>query len=124
MSPIRSLQAFVLIAMLVSGGLTILPSGPIGTAYAEDDDIDELRAELNDTKAALTKAENLRDKYATRLEDQTGVLIIVTILLIISWFIFYITGRKQRVAFQELREKAGILPELNEQNRRARRRRG
>ena len=103
--------------------LSTSPLGPV-TVAAEDGEVEQLREELNETRARLVEAERDRDEYAQRLEDSTMVIVTTLILLIISYIIFFMTNRRQRVVLEQLRAETGITLESPRPKRRPRRRRG
>jgi hypothetical protein len=114
------------VAIVATFLVVLLSSSPLGpvTVWAEDGEVEQLRTELNETKAQLAKAEKDRDEFAQRLEDSTMVLVTTLALLIVSYFIFFLTNRRQRVVLEQLRAEAGITLESPQPKRKPRRRRG
>jgi flagellar motility protein MotE (MotC chaperone) len=123
MEPKRySLRAATLALLLI---LCLLAS----TSVTGADDIEELREELNSTKEELNQTkeeladvEEERDKYATRLEEQTQILIIVLVLIVLSYIFFFISAKRQRIMFEALKE--GKLQVEGDVRPKRRRRRG
>ena len=115
----RFLKAFLVVLAIIVAA-TIIPGMPV-MADSGDDDIEQLRTELNATKKELADAEKDRDEYADRLEDQTLILIIVLILRFISWMLCFMTNRRQQIALLEVRKQAGLINAEQRQKRRERR---
>jgi hypothetical protein len=118
----RSILSLFLALLVVSASVTVFPFQPSGTA--EGATVEELSDELNETREKLAKAEKDRDTYAVELEEQTILLFIVFVLLVVSYIIFYVANRRMKVLFLELQRQTGVTLTSPQQKRRPRRRKG
>jgi len=118
----RHLAIILLATTLLTTALVVLPTGPAGYSMAETGEVEELRAELNATRAELEEVRGERDDYAQRLEDATTIMILVIFLLAGSYVVFYVQGRRQKVVLMELERRAGVSVTGSEPRPRRRRR--
>jgi hypothetical protein len=105
--------------LILSAAFSMPGVGPVSASGEED--IDELRDELNETKRQLAEAEKERDDYRERLEEQTNLLYIVLVLLILSYVSYFLIGRRQKAVLMELQARTGVS--LDDPRPRPRRRR-
>ena len=119
---LRPLRLPTILAAVLLVTATIANIGLPTMADGSGDDVEQLRTELNETRKDLEKAEEDRDAYAQRLEDQTTILIIVLVLLSISWVIFFLTTRRTQVALKEMKRQMGVTKTEQREKRRERRR--
>jgi len=112
----------LLLFLVLLAGTVASPASQTASADCEDELV-EVREELNATKKQLTKVEKERDDYSQRLEDSTTILILVMFLLVGSYMIFYLNTRRTKIAFLEFQKRTGATPE-RPQARPRRRKRG
>ncbi len=117
MSSARLSKTLLMLALVLLAPLAAGPNVPVVSADCEEDLV-EAREELNATRRELELVKKERDDYAQRLEDSTTILIIVLILLIGSYFVFYLNTRRAKIALLEYQKRMGI-----DQGTRPRRRR-
>ena len=110
-------KSIIILALLMT--VIIMPSPATTTVSADcEDDLAEVRAELNATKAELKDVEKERDDYAQRLEDSTLILIIVMFLMVGTYIVFYLNTRRAKIALLEYQKRSGNVPEPRPRRRR------
>lgn len=113
------LPTVVLVLVMVS----VTFAAPTANVSADcEEELNNLREDLNATKRELEQVREERDDYAQRLEDSTTIMIIVLILLVGSYVVFYINTRRAKIAYLEFQRKAGVNPDGTKQRPRKRRR--
>ena len=117
MSSDRRSQAILVLALLLLSALCATGSAPIASADCEEE-LEAVRGELNATKEELAEVEKERDDYAQRLEDSTTIMILSLILLVGSYFVFYLNTRRAKIALLEYQKKMGIDPRTRPRKRR------
>ena len=118
----RPMMSIFLLTILLVALFATLPTTVTVSADLEDDLI-QAREDLNTTRAKLAKVEKERDDYAQRLEDSTTILIVSLILLIGSYFVFFMNTRRAKIALMEYQKRTGVTPS-NPNPKPRRRRRG
>lgn len=117
MAPIRSIMAILLLAVLL---LALFAGSPTVTYVSADceDELVELREDLNATQRELALVKEERDDYAQRLEDSTTILILVMFLLVGSYIVFFLNTRRAKIALLEYQKRMGIEPGVRPKRRR------
>ncbi len=122
----RIYVSILLMTTLLSMTLLVDSNGPLSTTTTVsadcEDDLIELREELNATNRELEQVREERDDYAQRLEDSTTIMIIVMFLLIGSYVVFYLNARRAKIAYLEFQKKMGVNPDGTKAPPRRRRR--
>jgi len=112
----------ITIFMLATLLLAVLASSPTTITVSADceEDLVELQEDLNATQRELALVKEERDDYAQRLQDSTSILILAVFLLVGSYFVFYLSAKRQRLYITEIEKRMGvqIIPKRQPRRRR------
>jgi len=119
----RQVISIIMLVVLLLSIPAVSPTTITTTVSADcEEESNNLQEDLNASNRELALVTKQRDDYAQRLEDSTTILIMVMILLIGSYFIFYLNTRRAKIAFMEYQKRTGINPGNPQQKPRKRRR--
>ncbi len=106
----QTFKSTLLLLLVLLAGTLASPTCQTVSADCEEELV-EVREDLNATMRELTLVKKERDDYAQRLEDSTMVLILVMFLLVGSYMFFYLNTRRAKIAFLEFQKRTGATPE-------------